>query len=143
MSGEDTVPGSALTRQGLAGPWIPDAPLALAHTDWLRNLLTVSGPAAEVRRFHAAARGTNAIPWHLDLDYEENRLLAPMATLVAALELCRDAVIVLDQAEAFGVIIVAPRVADAAQPDAGSRSGASSAASSRPLEGQRHAACSD
>ena len=68
---------------------------------------------------------------------------AVASTLVAALELCRDAVIGLDQAEAFGVIIVAPRVADAAQPDAGSRSGASSAASSRPLEGQRHAACSD
>ena len=68
---------------------------------------------------------------------------AVASTLVAALELCRDAVVGLQQAEAFGVIIVAPRVADAAQPDAGSRSGAPSAASSRPLEGQRHAARSD
>ena len=116
MSGEDTAkPGSARTRQGLAGLWIPDAPLALAHTDWLRNLLTVSGPAAEVRRFHAAARGTNAIPWHLDLDYEENRLLAPMATLVAALELCREAVVGLEQEAAFGAITVAPRRPDAPQ----------------------------
>ncbi len=82
MSGEDTAkPGSARTRQGPAGPWIPDAPLALAHTDWLRNLLTVSGPAGEVGRFRAAARGTNAMPWHLDLDHEESRLLAPMAML--------------------------------------------------------------
>ena len=82
MNGEDTAkPGSARIRQGLAGPWIPDAPLALVHTDWLRNRLTVSGPAGEVVRFRAAARGTNAAPWHLDLDHEENRLLAPMAML--------------------------------------------------------------
>ena len=31
--------------------------------------------------FRAAARGTSAIPWHLDLDHEEARLLAPMAGL--------------------------------------------------------------
>ena len=77
------MPGSALTRQGLAGPWIPDAPLALAHTDWLRNRLTVSGPVTEVARFRAAAQGTNAVPWHLDLEHEEQRLLAPMAGLGA------------------------------------------------------------
>ena len=82
MSGEDTAkPGSARTRQGPAGPRITDAPLALAHTDWLRNVLTVSGPATEVRRFRVAARVTNAIPWHLDLDHEERRLLAAMAML--------------------------------------------------------------
>ena len=80
MSGEDTT-GSARTRQGPAGPWIPDLPLALAHTDWLRNRLTVSGPAGEVARFRAAARGTNTVPWHLDLEHEESRLLAPMAML--------------------------------------------------------------
>jgi hypothetical protein len=56
------------------------APLALPHTAWLRNLLTVSGPAAEVARFCAAARGTGGIAWHLDPDHEETRLLAPMAT---------------------------------------------------------------
>jgi hypothetical protein len=54
-------------------------PLAPVHTDWLRNRLTVSGPAGEVARFRAAARGTGGIPWHLDLDHEEARLLAPMA----------------------------------------------------------------
>jgi hypothetical protein len=58
---------------------ISDAPRAPVHTDWLRNRLTVSGPAGEVARFRKAARGTGAIPWHLDLDHEEARLLAPMA----------------------------------------------------------------
>ena len=53
--------------------------LALAGPDWLRTVLTVSGPAAGVARFRQAARGTGAIPWHLDLDHEEARLLAPMA----------------------------------------------------------------
>jgi hypothetical protein len=53
--------------------------LAPVHTDWLRNRLTVSGPACEVARFRAAARGTGGIPWQLDLDHEEARLLAPMA----------------------------------------------------------------
>ena len=54
-----------------------------AHTDWLRNRLTVSGPAAAVGRFRDAAQGTGGIPWHLDLDHEEARLLAPMAKLGA------------------------------------------------------------
>jgi hypothetical protein len=49
-------------------------------TDWLLNRLTVSGPVAEVARFRVAARGTSAIPWSLDLDQEEARLLAPMAS---------------------------------------------------------------
>jgi site-specific recombinase XerD len=53
---------------------------APADTDWLLNRLTVSGPAAEVARFRAAARGTSAVPWSLDLDQEEARLLAPMAS---------------------------------------------------------------
>jgi hypothetical protein len=58
---------------------IPDQPLAPAHTDWLRNRLTVSGPAGTVARFRAAAQGTGGIPWYLDLDHEAARLLAPMA----------------------------------------------------------------
>jgi hypothetical protein len=41
----------------------------------------VSGPAVEVARFRDTARGTAGIPWHLDLDHEEARLLAPMAML--------------------------------------------------------------
>ena len=66
-------------RQGPGGPWIRNTPLAPVHTDWLRNRLTVSGPTGEVARFRTAARGTGGIPWHLDLDHEEARLLAPMA----------------------------------------------------------------
>ena len=50
-----------------------------AGIDWLLNVLTVSGPAGEVARFRAAARGTGGVPWHLDLDHEEARLFAPMA----------------------------------------------------------------
>ena len=55
------------------------AMLAPADTDWLRHTLTLSGPAAEVAAFQARARGPSAIPWHLDLDHEEMRLLALMA----------------------------------------------------------------
>lgn len=55
--------------------------MALPLTDWLHHRLTVSGPAEAVARFRATAQGTNAIPWHLDLDAEEARLLAPMASL--------------------------------------------------------------
>jgi hypothetical protein len=62
-----------------AGAGSSDAPLAPVNTDWLRNRLTVSGPAGTVARFRAAAQGTAGIPWHLDLDHEEMRLLAPMA----------------------------------------------------------------
>jgi len=46
---------------------------------------------------------------------------AVASTLVTALELCREAVVGLEQAEAFGAIFVAPRVADAAAADAGPR----------------------
>ncbi|MDQ2762561.1 MAG: hypothetical protein M3Y22_03445 [Pseudomonadota bacterium] len=63
-----------------AGAFDTGEPLALPDPDWLLNRLTVSGPAAAVAQFRAAARGTNAAPWHLDLDEEEARLFAPMAT---------------------------------------------------------------
>ena len=60
-------------------------------TDWLRHVLRISGPAAEVVRFQAAARGAAAIPWHLDLDHEEARLLGPMVTEgIAARVLARE-----------------------------------------------------
>ena len=42
----------------------PD-PLTLPTTDWLRHDLVVTGPAAEVARFAAAARGAGVIPWTL------------------------------------------------------------------------------
>ena len=57
-----------------------DEPRADGRIDWLRNLLTVSGPAAEMGRFRVAASGFSAIPWFLDLEHEERRLLAPMAS---------------------------------------------------------------
>jgi len=69
-AGQEERSGLARTHQRPVGPWNPD---------WLRTSLTVSGPAAEVARFRDAARGTGAVPWHLDLDHEEARLLAPMA----------------------------------------------------------------
>ncbi len=46
--------------------------------DWLRHTLTISGPAGSVATFREAAHGPGTIPWHLDLDHEEARLLAPM-----------------------------------------------------------------
>ena len=61
-----------------------EARLASAHTDWLHHELVGSGPAEVVASFQAAALGASAIPWHLDLDAEEARLLAPMATQGAA-----------------------------------------------------------
>ena len=72
--GRDTAADSTRENAGRSGE-----PLAPAHTDWLCNRLTVSGPAGEVARFRTAARGTGGIPWHLDLDHEEARLYAPMA----------------------------------------------------------------
>ena len=42
--------------------------LVPAHTDWLRNVLAVTGTTEEVGRFRAAAAGAGVIPWVLDLD---------------------------------------------------------------------------
>ena len=55
-------PGSAV-RAEAANP-----PLRLAHTDWLRHRLTVTGPASAVDAFGRAASGAGTIPWRLDLD---------------------------------------------------------------------------
>jgi hypothetical protein len=44
------------------------APLRLAHTDWLYHRLQVSGPAADLAGFRAAAAGAGTVPWQLDLD---------------------------------------------------------------------------
>ena len=63
----------------LAPPAPPDVlpeMLAPVHTDWLRHLLTVSGPAEPMSRFRAAAAGPGVIPWVLDLaGMEEDWLL--------------------------------------------------------------------
>ncbi|WP_182355903.1 site-specific integrase [Komagataeibacter europaeus] len=47
--------------------------------DWIWTTLTVSGPVGAVARFRAAAQGPGIIPWQVDFDYEQARLLAPMA----------------------------------------------------------------
>ncbi len=44
------------------------APLRLAHTDWLYHRLQVTGPAADLADFRAAAAGAGTVPWQLDLD---------------------------------------------------------------------------
>jgi len=49
-----------------------------AHCE--RRQEAISGPAGSVGKFREAARGPGTIPWHLDLDHEEARLLAPMIT---------------------------------------------------------------
>ncbi|MBL7240532.1 transposase [Komagataeibacter rhaeticus] len=47
--------------------------------DWIRTTFTVSGPVDAVARFRVAAQGPGIIPWQVDFDYEQARLLAPMA----------------------------------------------------------------
>ncbi len=54
--------------------------LSPAHTDWLHHRLTVSGPAAAVTAFRAAAIGAGTLPWTLDPDGMEEDLFH---TLVA------------------------------------------------------------
>ncbi|MBL7241318.1 MAG: transposase [Komagataeibacter rhaeticus] len=50
-----------------------------AAPDWVRTTLTVSGPVDAVARFRVAAQGPGIVPWQVDFDYEQARLLAPMA----------------------------------------------------------------
>ncbi len=69
----------AATGQRAPGDDEDDKEIDRGRPEWLRNLLTVSGPAGEVSRFREAARGTNGIPWPIDLEHEEMRLFAPMA----------------------------------------------------------------
>jgi hypothetical protein len=52
---------------------------APAHTDWLRHLLTVSGPAEPMARFRAAAAGSGIVPWVLDLAAMEEDWLLQLA----------------------------------------------------------------
>lgn len=41
--------------------------------------LAIVGPAAEISRFRERARGPKAIPWHVDYDHEDARLMALLA----------------------------------------------------------------
>ncbi len=64
---------------------------AAAQPDWLYHTLAVSGPPTVLSAFTARARGAAAIPWELDLDAEEHRLLARMRDGgEAARQLARD-----------------------------------------------------
>ncbi len=57
------------TQAGPAAPaFAAGAPLRLSHTDWLFHRLTVTGRAATVAAFRAAASGAGTIPWRLDGD---------------------------------------------------------------------------
>jgi hypothetical protein len=51
------------------------------HPDWLDNRLTITGPAADLAAFRAAAAGAGIVPWAIDVDaFEEDlfhRLLTP------------------------------------------------------------------
>ena len=53
--------------------------VAPAATDWLRNTLTVRGPAEAMAGFRGAAAGSGVIPWQLDLDRLEEDWFLPMA----------------------------------------------------------------
>jgi hypothetical protein len=62
----------------------PDSPERLWQptpepVDWLRNTLTVTGPAERVEDFRGAAAGPGVIPWTLDLTGLEEDFLLPMA----------------------------------------------------------------
>jgi len=49
-----------------------------AHTDWVRNILRVTGPAETLEAFRAAARGCGATPWRIDYDRLEEDTIALM-----------------------------------------------------------------
>jgi hypothetical protein len=82
-----TVPSSRRKKPSpfVASPIKPPQPagqsLGETSVDWIRTTVTVSGPAAVVERFAASARGSGTIPWHVDFEYEQARLLAPMASM--------------------------------------------------------------
>ena len=56
------------------------SPATGAATDWLYHHLTISGPAAAVARFAAAARGSGVIPWQLDFAALEEDIFLRAAT---------------------------------------------------------------
>jgi len=83
-----------------------EAPLRLAHTDWLYHRLTITGPQGEVAAFRAAARGAGVIPWHLDLDRLEedcfHLLVSPPAPQQRTLSLAGARIVAGQLREAVG-----------------------------------------
>jgi hypothetical protein len=68
-----STPSHAPTRRGRS------AALRLDHTDWLHHRLLITGPAADLVDFRAAAAGAGTIPWHLDFDRMEEDLFHLLA----------------------------------------------------------------
>jgi len=73
--GRLTPPATVNPAGSAAPPPLPDpgrtdhdAPLRLAHTDWLHHRLLVTGPVGELADFREAAAGAGTVPWQLDLD---------------------------------------------------------------------------
>jgi len=50
---------------------VPSETLSLANTDWLHHRLVLAGTAEDLAAFRDAAAGAGTIPWHLDLDRQE------------------------------------------------------------------------
>ena len=69
--------------------------MRLPAPDWLHHKLTISGEAAEVRRFRRAAAGAGITPWRVDLNRTkdhfqvaaEQRSLSVASGRILALEL--------------------------------------------------------
>ena len=70
------------------------APLRLPHPDWLHHQLIVTGPSADLGRFHGAAAGAGTVPWQLDLGRMEEDLFH---VLVAAGQLSLEGARVLSE----------------------------------------------
>lgn len=69
-------PDDASTRRSRAGG---GAGVELVYAELITAELAIVGPAAEIGRFREQARGPSAIPWHVDFEYEEARLMALLA----------------------------------------------------------------
>ena len=67
-----------MTRCAPVSAGDPGPALAPPHTDWLRHVLIVTGPVADVTALREAAAGAGAIPWaYPDLDrWEEDQVHA-------------------------------------------------------------------
>jgi hypothetical protein len=63
-----TSPALIATARHDTGGHGHEAPLRLAHTDWLYHRLSVFGPKADLTDFRTVAAGAGAVPWPLDLD---------------------------------------------------------------------------
>ena len=87
MAGQDPPPPAPAAHPdrdtGQAAPLLaragegrgPGAALRLPHPDWLHHRLVVTGAAAEVAAFRAAAAGPGEVPWPLDPGHVEENML--------------------------------------------------------------------